>query len=288
MLTSPELGTPTAQGLGNGTANASVLDLAGFQSSGAATPWDGGCWDLVFTDDLPQSRPDPIVGQLQPELRLISLSSGATGAINPTYANPLMPAGDPVLFPLPQAMPPGGRRDPGELVRWLLLRTRRHRRGPITRWPLTTSRRSAAPCHQPAPSRTRTLPNPNPANPQWDPFTGGTPPGTLPAGVLPPPTYSGTPPTTYPKNTFTGFPTPGSASGARCGFASAGRPIRLLASPPRNPMIVVDAMRFPFIEAGGTPGSPPTQGPNYIFSVRAAPAVPGRARSARARHTRLA
>jgi len=33
-------------------------------------------------------------------------------------------------------------------------------------------------------------------------------------------------------------------------------------------MIVVDAMRFPFIEAGGTPGSPPTQGTTAIFSYQ--------------------
>ena len=68
-LTSPELGTPTAAGLGTGTNNASVLDLAGFQSAGATpppTPWDGGCWDLVFTGDDPMSRPDPVLGQLQP------------------------------------------------------------------------------------------------------------------------------------------------------------------------------------------------------------------------------
>ena len=68
-LTSPELGTPTAAGLGTGTNNASVLDLAGFQSAGATpppTPWDGGCWDIVFTGDDPMSRPDPVLGQLQP------------------------------------------------------------------------------------------------------------------------------------------------------------------------------------------------------------------------------
>ena len=117
-LTSPELGTPAQAGLGltpnSATNNASVLDLAGFQSGGTpgpTTPWDGGCWDLVFTDDMPQSRPDPVLGQLQPGgnyYSLLPLSSAATGAISPTYVNPLTPAGDPVLFPLPQAMPPGG------------------------------------------------------------------------------------------------------------------------------------------------------------------------------------
>ena len=114
-LTSPELGTPTAAGLGlapnTGTNNASVLDLAGFQSSGAATPWDGGCWDLVFTDDLPMSRPDPVLGQLQPGgnyYGLLPLASGATGSIAATYRQCAPPPGDPVLFPLPQAMPPGG------------------------------------------------------------------------------------------------------------------------------------------------------------------------------------
>ena len=52
--------------------NASVLDLAGFQSNPNPPPpntppntaWDGGCWDIIFTGDDPASRPDPITGQL--------------------------------------------------------------------------------------------------------------------------------------------------------------------------------------------------------------------------------
>jgi hypothetical protein len=70
VLTAPELGTvtPAAPGLGTGANNASVLDLAGFQyttNPSMTTPWDGGCWDILFTADDPLSRPDPICGQLR-------------------------------------------------------------------------------------------------------------------------------------------------------------------------------------------------------------------------------
>ena len=41
----------------------SILDLGGFQYT-AGDPYSGGCWDLVFTDDAPNSRPDPYRGEL--------------------------------------------------------------------------------------------------------------------------------------------------------------------------------------------------------------------------------
>ena len=62
-LTSPEIGTPAN--------NASMIDLSGFLSTGTSptlptTPWDDACWDIVFTDDNVNNRPDPYLGQLQP------------------------------------------------------------------------------------------------------------------------------------------------------------------------------------------------------------------------------
>ena len=272
-LTSPELGTPTAAGLGlapnTGTNNASVLDLAGFQSSGAATPWDGGCWDLVFTDDLPMSRPDPVLGQLQPGgnyYGLLPLASGTTGSISSTYANPLTPPGDPVLFPLPQATPPGGIATLANLYLGYFS-IRPHRRGLTTRWRLTTSRRSAT---RRRPTRSEHLFTPTyTLNAQWDPVNSGTPPGALPPGVLPPPTYGGTPPAAYPQKILNGVgPGPGSGNGSMF-WVCLRRPANPFAGvSATNPMIVVDAMRFPFIESGGRPGSPPTIGNNYIFSYQ--------------------
>ena len=41
----------------------SILDLGGFQYT-PGDPYSGGCWDLVFTDDTPNSRPDPYRGEL--------------------------------------------------------------------------------------------------------------------------------------------------------------------------------------------------------------------------------
>ncbi len=265
VLTSPELGTTTVAGLGNGSNNASVLDLAGFQSTGAATPWDGGCWDLIFTDDLPQSRPDPITGMLQPGgnyYGLLPLSSAAAGAINPTYANPLTPAGDPVLFPLPQAMPPGGAATLANLFVGYFA--------------------APGPDNPLAPYYFTTFGNPMPANAEnkpytptytfnatWDPVSAGVPSGTVPAGVLPPPTYGGTPPTTYPKKILNGLgPGPGSGNGMFF-WVCLRRPANPFAAvSATNPMIVVDAMRFPFVESGGKPGTPPTVGTNYIMSYQ--------------------
>ena len=42
----------------------SILDLGGFQYTPADDPYFGGCWDLVFTEDTPNSRPDPYRGEL--------------------------------------------------------------------------------------------------------------------------------------------------------------------------------------------------------------------------------
>ena len=101
-LTSPELGTATTPGVGTGPDNASVLDLAGFQSNPPlTTPWDGGCWDLVFTEDDPTSRPDPILGQLQPGGKFHGLIPLTSASFNTTSG------ADPLIYPLPQAIQAG-------------------------------------------------------------------------------------------------------------------------------------------------------------------------------------
>ncbi|MGO9597590.1 MAG: hypothetical protein ACLP7Q_06170 [Isosphaeraceae bacterium] len=277
-LTSPELGTPTTSGLGNGSNNASVLDLAGFQSGGTpapTTPWDGGCWDLVFTDDLPQSRPDPISGQLQPGghfFGLIPLSStAAVGAIKlPPYppatgVSTPAPTGDPVLFPLPQAMPPGGIATLTNLFIGYFSTTGAYQ--PLAPYYFTTI--GSPPTSDESSPYTPTYQ----LNTAWDPFMGGTPTGALPAGVLPPATYGGTAPSSYPPNpaVSSGTPssllpgvTPGSGKGAMV-WICLRRPANPFAGvSANNPMIVVDAMRFPFIEAGANPTTPG----NYIFSYQ--------------------
>ena len=55
---------PAAAGAGStNPPDPSILDLGGFQYT-AGDPYSGGCWDLVFTDDTPNSRPDPYRGEL--------------------------------------------------------------------------------------------------------------------------------------------------------------------------------------------------------------------------------
>ena len=53
---------PPAAG-GENPPDPSLLDLGGFQYT-SGDPYSGGCWDLVFTDDTPNSRPDPYRGEL--------------------------------------------------------------------------------------------------------------------------------------------------------------------------------------------------------------------------------
>ena len=88
-----------------------MLDLAGFQSAAAPppTPWDGGCWDLVFTGDDPMSRPDPILGQLQPGGNYY----GLIPLVQARRSTRECHATDPVIFPLPQAPPRDGAAAPG-------------------------------------------------------------------------------------------------------------------------------------------------------------------------------
>ena len=54
-----------AAGGGTNPPDPSILDLGGFQYT-PGDPYSGGCWDLVFTDDTPNSRPDPYRGELVP------------------------------------------------------------------------------------------------------------------------------------------------------------------------------------------------------------------------------
>ena len=47
----------------NFNGNASAISLGGFNYT-SGDPYSGGCWDLVFTNDDPLSRPDPYRGEL--------------------------------------------------------------------------------------------------------------------------------------------------------------------------------------------------------------------------------
>ena len=57
------LTSPAAASLATSTSNPSTLDLSGFAYT-LGDPYSGGCWDLVFTADDPESRPDLFRGDL--------------------------------------------------------------------------------------------------------------------------------------------------------------------------------------------------------------------------------
>jgi hypothetical protein len=266
-LTSPELGTvtPAAPGLGTPQNNASVLDLAGFQSSGAANPWAGGCWDIILTGDDPASRPDPITGQLW--------GTGSTfyGLIPLTQAAFTGAATDPVIYPLPQApdvsyasySPTSGTPPPppppGIVPITYFL-------GDSTKTPTTYSTLPATPYFL-------TIGNPPPPSgasetypyaptltlsTTYDPVAGTPPTKAPPQGVLPP--FSAAP-TTYPAN----IPAPPVSKGTGTYYwVCLRRPANPFAGVSQNnPMIVVDCMRFPYIESGGSSSTP---GTNFMYS----------------------
>ena len=104
---------PPAPG-GTNPPDPSILNLGGFQYT-PGDPYSGGCWDLVFTDDTPNSRPDPYRGELVEggqyyaliPLNRDSLSATAAGAAAGNAGNsgsdamlvPLGPAGVPSPSP---------------------------------------------------------------------------------------------------------------------------------------------------------------------------------------------
>ena len=110
-------------------------------------------------------------------------------------------------------------------------------------------------------------------NSQWDPVSSAAPTGSVlpPAGgVLPPTTVGGTVPSTYPNkiSTAPSFPGPGSGNGAMF-WVCLRRPANPFAPvTAANPMIVVDAMRFPVIEGGVTPPPPTPPSPRLRMPTR--------------------
>ncbi len=88
----------------------SILDLGGLPSA-PGDPYSGGCWDLVFTDDTPNSRPDPYRGELVQGGQFYAMipltagsftaSAGGSSSVtgNDVSLVPLGPAGEPAASP---------------------------------------------------------------------------------------------------------------------------------------------------------------------------------------------
>ena len=105
---------PAAPAGGTNPPDPSILDLGGLQYT-PGDPYSGGCWDLVFTDDTPNSRPDPYRGELVLggqfyaliPLNKDSFTASPAGATAGTSSSPgsdvtLVPLG-PAGVPLPSA-----------------------------------------------------------------------------------------------------------------------------------------------------------------------------------------
>ena len=105
---------PPPAGGGTNPPDPSLLDLGGTPGD----PYSGGCWDLVFTDDTPNSRPDPYRGELVLggqfyaliPLNKDSFTASPAGAAAGTSSNPgsdvtLVPLGA-AGVPSPSVSPP--------------------------------------------------------------------------------------------------------------------------------------------------------------------------------------
>lgn len=279
-LTSPETGTATN--------NASILDLSGLLSNGSPatapqTPWDNACWDIIFTDDRANNRPDPYLGQLQPPTPsiLASTNYGVYGLL-PLSQNAMVTSATPppapltpdvYVLPLPQAPVSPGPPPPTQPV-------------PFGQYYFTVIGNNILdfPSFAPAPTESSApvlnAPNGFTIQNAWDPvdFNVTTSPlpatMTLPAGALPPQTTDVVN-TTYPKTLQTGTPPAPAPLTSKVGqffWVCLRRPANPFAPvSATNPMVVVDSMRFPYIEGGGTvdaTGNPVLTGANQIYSYQ--------------------
>ena len=281
-------------------SSASTLDLSGFNYT-TSDPYSGGCWDLVFTADDPASRPDPFRGDLVQggnfygliplnrdafgqttsnyDVNLIPLNpaSVALTPLNPNNAGPkatAIPAP-----PVPQTTPPTdyfyvlGNNPPNPAVE-------QGTPGPSNYWlgNTTTVNTPTTPyIAANTPTMTQALAS------SYDPMNGtapGTPPFTVYQGLLP-----GVVPTqgvqgTLPPNYQWKVPAP-TAQTVKYYWVCLRRPANPFAGvSPTNPMIVVDSVRFPYIEGTGPlvnitspPMGGPTQAPNTsaantVFSIQ--------------------
>jgi len=234
-------------------STASTLNLGGFDYV-AGQPYANGCWDLIFTDDNPDTRPDPFTGQLLP------LPAAGVGHYAPIPLNreSFSSAGatDVKLPPLNQDPSTGFPANYffviGNSLSVLNGET------PALASPTTV---------------TQTL------KPEYDPITQGTaaanPPfatTTLPAGVLPGALGSSATPA-YPGR----VPALTTIGTTKYQWVCLRRPANPFAPvSATNPMVVVDSMRFHFIEGTGkTTINDPTDGPvpdpltaNRIYSTQ--------------------
>jgi hypothetical protein len=252
---------------GGNPPDPSILGLGGFQHT-PGDPYAGGCWDLVFTDDTPNSRPDPYRGELIPRGQFyalipltrdsftLSAAGGSSGSGNDPALVPLGPAGVPAASAgNPSGSPPTpptnffyafGNPPPNPA-------SETGTPSPTTYYPPRDGIAAKTP------SLVQYL------SPAGDPFHGpATPRVTWYPGVLPGVVAdSGSPPPGYQPKLPT--VTAGSQQ-TKYYWVCLRRPANPFAPvTAANPMLVVDAMRFPYID-GTAPltGQGPKGGPSTV------------------------
>ncbi len=267
-----ELANTLSQAEGNSDVdhNASTVNLSGYNTAVPPNqPYDGACWDLVFTGDAVGSRPDPFSGQLQPGAQIYGvtpLGGGAlTGAVK--TAATTTPAAAPVTE--------------GVLARALPRQTT----GTPPPIPLTVvgfvhpdaanESKSEHPLGAGGAGNTWTA---SPSftgsnkgvlyelNTAWDPFNNTVSGFTFNPGVLPNDAAGNQ------VTTLTATQIPRAAGAGAYYWVHLRRPANpMLAVSADNPMVVVDSMRFPYVDVGGTAqtmSSPsPTGSPNRVDKV---------------------
>ena len=261
----------------------SILDLGGLQYT-AGDPYSGGCWDLVFTDDAPNSRPDPYRGELVSggqfyaliPLNRDSFTLSAAGAGSGISSNP---ASDATLVPLgPAGVPSPTVGNPAATPPT-----------PPTNFFYAFGNSAPNPAFEigtPSPTTYypagSTIAANTPSLVQYlsgaaDPFNGPVAPaitwypGVLPGVVAAAGTSAGSAPPGYQSK----LPTvPAGSQQTKYYWVCLRRPANTFAPvSAANPMLVVDAMRFPYID-GTAPltGQGPTGGPKTVPNLSASQA----------------
>ncbi len=259
----------------------SILDLGGLQYT-AGDPYSGGCWDLVFTDDTPNSRPDPYRGELVQGGSFYSLiplnrDSFTMSATPPAAGSSSSSGSDVKLVPLG----PAGVLSPS------VGNPATNPPTPPTNFFYAFGNSPSNPTYEtgtPSPTTYYPATNGSAANtpslvqflsPAADPFNGSASPkitwypGVLPGVVAAFGDSSGSAPPTYQAKLPT--VTAGSQK-TKYYWVCLRRPANPFAPvSAANPMLVVDAMRFPYIDGTapltgtGPKGGPPTV-PNLTAS----------------------
>ena len=266
---------------GTNPPDPSILDLGGLQYT-PGDPYSGGCWDLVFTDDTPNSRPDPYRGELVLggqfyaliPLNKDSFTASPAGATAGTSSSPgsdvtLVPLG-PAGVPLPAAGNPASTPPTPPTNFFYAFGNSPSNPAfetgtpsPTTYYPTGDSRVIAAN----TPSLVQYL------SPAGDPFNRpATPKVTWYPGVLPGVVAdSGASPGSPPPNYQSKLPTLiAGRQQTKYYWVCLRRPANPFAPvSATNPMLVVDAMRFPYIDGTAPPtGQTAKQPPNTVYSAQ--------------------